>query len=101
MPCGLWAERLGGAKLVGEPPKRRAFALYSPENKRPRGMGLCGGGWEVRPCFVDWWDRETVIEKNIRAFEFLFSGRYGHHGTSLLPSGWHPSFPARCADLVP
>ena len=74
-----------------------------PRNKCRRrtklGMGV-RWLWGALSVLVLWTvlDRETVIEKDIRAFELRSVEIMDTTGLSLLPSGWHPSLPAKCAD---
>lgn len=114
MPFKFKAERLCGAAAVGAP-ERRAFLRCpgygrgipkgarknSPYKQVPHeaGMGV-RWLWGALSVLVLWTvlDRETVIEKDIRAFELRSVEIMDTTGLSLLPSGWHPSLPARCAD---
>ena len=44
------------------------------------------------------WDRDTVAEKNIKAFELRELKLMDSTGLSLLANGWHKSKPGKCSD---
>ena len=110
MPFKFKAERLCGAAAVGAPERRAFCAVRVTDAEFPKGPGRipritsAAMGvrwlWGALSVLVLWTvlDRETVIEKDIRAFELRSVEIMDTTGLSLLPSGWHPSLPAKCAD---
>ena len=112
MPCGFKAERPCGAALVRAPgavhfaPSGLKRAENSqrgqgefPQKQDKAGMGL--RWWLGAFCvLVLWtaWDRDTVAEKNIKAFELRELKLMDSTGLSLLANGWHKSKPGKCSD---
>ena len=70
-----------------------------PQKQDKAGMGL--RWWLGAFCvLVLWtaWDRDTVAEKNINAFELCELKLMEPTGLSLLANGWHKSKPGKCSE---
>ena len=93
MPCGFKPLLRGpGGAFPNGPGK-------IPQKTRKAGMGL--RWWLGAFCvLVLWtaWDRDTVAEKNIKAFELRELNLMDPTGLSLLANGWHESLPAKCSE---
>jgi hypothetical protein len=70
--------------------------------KKDKALGRDGPAVVVGAlCVLVWWtawDRDTVAEKHIKAFELRELKLMDPTGLSLLANGWHESLPAKCSE---